>query len=95
MYILAIAALSAAAGAAELAGSPMIAAVLGINLLLGFEANDLNRRALGRRGFREEGAFAGDDIEDAELRYFRSQSVPQAGPAAATSEFASAARPGL
>jgi hypothetical protein len=39
-------------------------------VLVGFEANDMRRRALEARGFVEEGIAAGADIDDAELRWY-------------------------
>ena len=77
LYVLAIALLSATASATGLAGGPVIAMALGLNLVLGFEANNLSRRALVRRGFTEEGPFIGKDAEEAELKYFRAQPVAQ------------------
>lgn len=71
LYVLAILALSAAASATEFSGAPLLLAILGLNLFLGFEANDINRRALLRRGYAEEGPFIGGDVEEAELLYFR------------------------
>jgi hypothetical protein len=70
LYVLAVAAIAAAVNAAGLTGVPVIALFLGLHILLGFEANDLHRRALLRRGFTEDGPVMGQDIEQAEMKYF-------------------------
>jgi Protein of unknown function (DUF2628) len=41
-----------------------------ISLLAGFEASTLRRFTLSRRGWRNVGVVSGDDIEDAERRFF-------------------------
>jgi hypothetical protein len=41
-----------------------------ISLLLGFEAGTLRRFTLRRRGWRNLGIVSGDDLEDAERRFF-------------------------
>ncbi|MFY9760427.1 MAG: DUF2628 domain-containing protein [Xanthobacteraceae bacterium] len=41
-----------------------------ISLLVGFEAGTLRRFALRRRGWRNLGIVSGDDLEDAERRFF-------------------------
>lgn len=46
--------------------SPWLA--LGLALLLGFEAQDLHRRALGRAGWREQGVVAAPDAARATQR---------------------------
>lgn len=63
-----------------------------ISLLVGFEGATLWRFTLGRRGWRNLGVVSGDDLEDAERRFFdawvRGQAkrpaaaVPTAGPMA-------------
>jgi hypothetical protein len=82
-YVLAVAAIAAGTSAAGVTGAPVFALFLGLHLLIGFEASGLLRRALLRRGFTSEGPFLGDDIEQAEIRYFapspRAPS-PSAGP---------------
>jgi hypothetical protein len=77
IYILAVAVISATASATDLSGGSVFVILLGLNLILGFEANWLNRRALARRGFAEEGPFVGEDLDEAELKYFRSQLAVQ------------------
>jgi uncharacterized protein DUF2628 len=76
LYVLAVAVISAIASATDLPGGSIFVILLGLNLILGFEANRLNRRALARRGFAEEGPFVGEDLEEAELKYFRSHLTP-------------------
>lgn len=80
LYILAVAVISATASATDLSGGSVFAILLGLNLILGFEANKFNRRALARRGFAEEGPFVGEDLEEAELKYFLSQLAVQDSP---------------
>jgi hypothetical protein len=65
------------AGAIEipvrLSGAPAIAAsLIGIllDLLVGFEASTLRRFTLNRRGWKNLGVVSGDDLEDAERRFF-------------------------
>jgi hypothetical protein len=65
------------AGAIEipvrLSGAPAIAAsLIGIllGLLVGFEASTLRRFTLNRRGWKNLGVVSGDDLEDAERRFF-------------------------
>ena len=82
LYVLAVAAISAAASAADLPGGPLAALVLALNLILGFEANDMKRSALLRRGYREEGPLLGENLLHAETRYFETRPAPGA-PAAA------------
>lgn len=41
-----------------------------ISLLAGFEGGTLRRFTLRRRGFRNVGVVSGDDLEDAERRFF-------------------------
>ena len=70
MYLLAVAAIGAAASAANLPDGPITALSLALNLILGFEANDIRRRALLRRGYSEEGPLLGENLLHAETRYF-------------------------
>jgi Protein of unknown function (DUF2628) len=80
MYLLAVAAIGAAASAASLPDGPVAALSLALNLILGFEANDIRRRALLRRGYSEEGPLLGENLLHAETRYFGPRSAN--GPAA-------------
>ncbi|MBL8806655.1 MAG: DUF2628 domain-containing protein [Rhodospirillales bacterium] len=43
---------------------------LAFAILVGFEANDLRRRALAARGYVEEGIASGAGLDEAELRWF-------------------------
>jgi hypothetical protein len=53
-------------------GSPAAASVVGLlfSLLIGLEASTLRRFTLRRRGWRSVGIVSGDDVEDAERRFF-------------------------
>ncbi len=52
--------------------SAFVVTVVGflISLLIGFEAGTLRRFTLRRRGWRNLGIVSGDDLEDAERRFF-------------------------
>jgi len=57
----------------RLSGAPAVAAsLIGIllGLLVGFEAGTLRRFTLNRRGWKTLGVVSGDDLEDAERRFF-------------------------
>ena len=57
----------------KLSGAPSLAAsLIGIllGLLVGFEAGTLRRFTLNRRGWKNLGIVSGDDLEDAERRFF-------------------------
>jgi hypothetical protein len=59
-------------GSAE-SGSLLLNIVsFGILAMFAFEANDLLGNALERRGYRHAGAALGEDLQDAELSFFRS-----------------------
>lgn len=45
---------------------------LAVSVLFGFEASDLRRKSLARRGYHDAGLAAGETAEEAELRYFGS-----------------------
>lgn len=51
---------------------------LAINLILGFQGNELLRWTYGRRGFSEVGLVQGGDLEEAEYRFFTETGLPQA-----------------
>jgi hypothetical protein len=62
-----------------------------ISFLVGLEAGTLRRFALGRRGWSNVGVVSGDDVEDAERRFFdawvrrttpRSDALPASAPPA-------------
>jgi hypothetical protein len=65
-------------GVAETAG---FAVGLLLSLLVGMEAPSLRRWKLSRRGFASLGVVVGDDIEDAERRFFDGWSAREAPPA--------------
>jgi hypothetical protein len=56
-----------------------------INLILAFEGNNLLRWTYERRGFEELGLVHGDDLDEAEYRFFTEIGLPRA-PAAAEVE---------
>jgi hypothetical protein len=60
-----------------------------VSLLVGLEAGTLRRFTLNRRGWNNVGVVSGDDLEDAERRFFdawvRRAAVPPVAPAAAPS----------
>ena len=60
-----------------------------ISLLVGFEASTLRRFTLGRRGWRNVAVVSGDDLEEAERRFFdawvRQASARNDAPSKATS----------
>jgi len=71
----------------KLSGAPSLAAnLIGIllGLLVGFEASTLRRFTLNRRGWKNLGVVSGDDLEDAERRFFdawlQRKSSPSNGP---------------
>jgi hypothetical protein len=83
----------------KLSGAPSLAAnLIGIllGLLVGFEASTLRRFTLNRRGWKTLGVVSGDDLEDAERRFFDAwlqwKSSPSNGPPAPMPGPASAAR---
>jgi hypothetical protein len=47
-----------------------------INLIIGFEGFNLYRWTLKRRGYHEAGLTSGDNLDDAEFRYFASLAAP-------------------
>jgi hypothetical protein len=82
----------------KLSGAPASAAsVIGLllGLLVGLEAGTLRRFTLNRRGWKNLAVVSGDDLEDAERRFFdawlQRESSPSNGPYAPTPGPASAA----
>lgn len=47
-----------------------------INLIVGFQGNDLLRWTYARRGYEEVGLVQGDDLEEAEYRFFSDAALP-------------------
>jgi hypothetical protein len=75
----------------RMSGAPAIApSLIGIflGLLVGLEAGTLRRFTLNRRGWKNLGVVSGDDLEDAERRFFdvwlRRAKSPPGGPHAPT-----------
>jgi Protein of unknown function (DUF2628) len=73
----------------KLSGAPGFAAsIIGLllGLLVGLEAGTLRRFTLNRRGWKNLGVVSGDDLEDAERRFFdswlRRTNAPSSGPRA-------------
>jgi hypothetical protein len=82
----------------RMSGAPALAAsLIGIllGLLVGLEAGTLRRFTLSRRGWKNLGVVSGDDLEDAERRFFdawlRRTNSPSSGPHAPMPASASAA----
>jgi hypothetical protein len=67
-------------GVAESAG---FAVALLLSLLVGIEASSLRRWKLSRRGFASVGVVVGDDLEDAERRFFDGWTAQNEPPARA------------
>ena len=82
-------------------GSVLAAALIGLllGLLVGLEAGTLRRFTLGRRGWTNIGVVSGDDVEDAERRFFdvwvRQRTGQGAAPTSATSAAARARASGV
>src|ERR1700730_18153848 len=77
------------------AGTPATLIGILLGLLVGLEAGTLRRFTLSRRGWKNLGVISGDDLEDAERRFFvawlRRTSPPSSGPHAPMPGSASAA----
>jgi len=71
--------LSAAVEWLNLAPAAAFVSSLTLQLLLGFEANDLRRWTLARRGYRTVGITAGHTLVEAEHKFFTRWSGPVAG----------------
>ncbi len=94
-------------GLRALGGSTFMLVLVGllISLLVGLEAATLRRLKLARRHWRNIGVVTGDDLEDAERRFFdawirqgparRPASPPSAPPSTSGGSFASAAPSGV
>jgi hypothetical protein len=79
-------------GASFLGGPAPLVAALAIAVVVGFEANNLRRWTLERRGWQFAGVVAGTDRSDCERRFFagRAGGLAPARPAAAPPRPASA-----
>jgi hypothetical protein len=72
IYLVAIAVLDAVLFRLGVSALAITIVGLLISLLAGFEAGTLRRVTLRRRGWRDLGIVSGDDLEDAERRFFDS-----------------------
>jgi hypothetical protein len=70
LYVAALIAIEAALRYAGAGTWPHSLAILGVALLVGLEAGTLRRWTLERRGWKNVGVVVGDDIEEAERRFF-------------------------
>ncbi|MDP9139067.1 MAG: DUF2628 domain-containing protein [Pseudomonadota bacterium] len=70
LYLLASALIGAVVSAGNLTGDAFAVMLAALSVLAGLEANDIERRALARRGFVSRGSAAGADLEAAELQFF-------------------------
>jgi hypothetical protein len=70
LYVLVAAALDAGLRALGASAVSLVVAGLSISLLAGLEAGTLRRFKLARRHWRNIGVVTGDDLEDAERRFF-------------------------
>jgi len=69
-WLLLLAGITFALEGLDLAESAGFAVALLLSLLVGIEASSLRRWKLSRRGFASVGVVVGDDLEDAERRFF-------------------------
>lgn len=100
-YVVVVAALETPLAAVGASPTAIAVVSLLLSLLVGLEASTLRRFTLRRRGFRNVGIVSGDDLEDAERRFFdawlhgsASQRVAEA-PAAPAAAGATATMPRL
>jgi hypothetical protein len=84
-YVAAVVAMSYAGALAGASGFTTFAVGLGVHVLAGFEAYNLRRWTLRRRGLGEVAVVSGSSLHDAELRFFRSL-VADAGETASAAE---------
>jgi Protein of unknown function (DUF2628) len=93
-YLVLSAAVDAAFAVLGASGLTVILVATLISLLVGLEAGTLRRIALSRRGWNNVGVVSGDDLEDAERRFFGAwlhQARPRDGAAAAAAPAATGA----
>jgi hypothetical protein len=69
-YVIVSAVLETALVALGASATDVSVVALLISLLVGLEASTLRRFSLSRRGWRNVGIITGDDLEDAERRFF-------------------------
>ena len=72
LYILVMAALSAGGMALGISDRIGLLVLIGLNLLLGFEADTIERWTLKRRGWQMIGSVSGRDVGECERRFFDS-----------------------
>lgn len=91
IYLVATAIIDVALYVAGVRGMALYAIGFILALLVGFEASTLRRWKLMRRGWKNLGVVVGEDLEDAERRFFdawtRSQVVHRSVPPPAASAF--------
>jgi hypothetical protein len=91
VYVVLLVAIGIGLSAVGARGGPVYAAAFILALLVGFEAGTLRRWKLARRGWKNLGVVVGDDIEDAEQRFFdawtRARTARQPVPPPAASTF--------
>ena len=82
-YLVLVALLFAGLNAAGVTAIAIQVAFAALNLLVGFEANELRRSALDRRGWTEMGSVVARNAEEAEVRFFADPPMPvrRTGPA--------------
>ena len=72
IYIVAVMGVEAALHYSGVSTAGVVLAALGISLLIGMEASSLRRCSLARRRWTNVGVVSGEDLEDAERRFFDS-----------------------
>jgi hypothetical protein len=90
VYVLVAGLLEATVIAAGAPSSAVMIVGLLISLLVGLEAGTLRRFALNRRGWKSVGLVSGDDLEEAERRFFDAWGRKQTAQSAAGSSAATA-----
>ena len=70
IYLVVAAGVEAAMRYAGVPGAVIVIVGLLISLLIGIEASTLRRFTLARRGWKNIGVVSGEDLEDAERRFF-------------------------
>ena len=82
-WLLLLAGITFALAGLGVAGSAGFAVALLLSLLVGIEASSLRRWKLSRRGFASVGVVVGDNLEDAERRFFDGWTAQNEPPARA------------
>ncbi len=70
IYLVVAAGVEAAMRYAGVPGAVIVVVGLLVSLLIGIEASTLRRFTLARRGWKNIGVVSGEDLEDAERRFF-------------------------